>query len=549
MEVHPGVWLIALLLHLKIWGSTGVTGPETNSVGSQAPETSRGDLEEALQEQGYYLHQLFLQYGNNGTLSFEGLHRLLASLGLGAVNVLEIHHESVGHDHVSHLDALELQEGKHSHSHPAEEHKKQMVKEPTLRGSTPAPGLDREKPTMDPHQVRGRAAGHLSEGPRLSHPLVNHLHENCLNVSQLLENFGLGEENAITPGEFTFLCPALLYQIDSRVCIRHNDEVKSRPADGAASLLIALTWGSLAVTVISVPPLLAIVLVPLLRRRILETLLAFLVALAVGTLCGDALLHLLPHAQAGGHSGGDLDLEDSVLKGLCVLAGIYILFAIECLMGLIRSCRQRPGPPAQEQGHSPGPPEGLELMESRGSPGPRTGSGTWGDGTHGHSHGSSMVSLAWMVMVGDGVHNLTDGLAIGAAFSLSVSGGLSTAIAVFCHELPHELGDLAMLLHAGLSWRRALLFNLVSALLSFVGMLAGVFIASHSSGFTLWVFSATAGVFLYVALVNMAPEMLHGKFSTKGTHWNVVLQLLGLLCGGTIMLFIALFEEKLVLNW
>uniref|UniRef100_A0A8C4SEE1 Solute carrier family 39 member 5 n=1 Tax=Erpetoichthys calabaricus TaxID=27687 RepID=A0A8C4SEE1_ERPCA len=137
----------------------------------------------------------------------------------------------------------------------------------------------------------------------------------------------------------------------------------------------------------------------------------------------------------------------------------------------------------------------------------------------------------------------------GAAFSLSVSGGLSTAIAVFCHELPHELGDLAMLLHAGLSWRRALLFNLVSALLSFVGMLAGVFIASHSSGFTLWVFSATAGVFLYVALVNMAPEMLHGKFSTKGTHWNVVLQLLGLLCGGTIMLFIALFEEKLVLNW
>uniref|UniRef100_A0A8C4X9K0 Solute carrier family 39 member 5 n=1 Tax=Erpetoichthys calabaricus TaxID=27687 RepID=A0A8C4X9K0_ERPCA len=465
---------------------------------------SRGYFESPLL-QGYYLHQLFLQYGNNGTLSFEGLHRLLASLGLGAVNVLEIHHESVGHDHVSHLDALEL----------------------SVLGSvglTLLLYLFREKPTMDPHQVRGRAAGHLSEGPRLSHPLVNHLHENCLNVSQLLENFGLGEENAITPGEFTFLCPALLYQIDSRVCIRHNDEVKSRPADGAASLLID---GTLLLFLGG--PADCTIFLLLGGRRILETLLAFLVALAVGTLCGDALLHLLPHAQAGGHSGGDLDLEDSVLKGLCVLAGIYILFAIECLMGLIRSCRQRP---VSVLVWSLLGGQLLVDLVSTSFVGPRTGSGTWGDGTHGHSHGSSMVSLAWMVMVGDGVHNLTDGLAIGAAFSLSVSGGLSTAIAVFCHELPHELGDLAMLLHAGLSWRRALLFNLVSALLSFVGMLAGVFIASHSSGFTLWVFSATAGVFLYVALVNMAPEMLHGKFSTKGTHWNVVLQLLGLLCGG-----------------
>lgn len=51
-----------------------------------------------------------------------------------------------------------------------------------------------------------------------------------------------------------------------------------------------------------------------------------------------------------------------------------------------------------------------------------------------------MGSLVWMVVMGDGVHNLTDGLAIGAAFSQSLAGGLSTTIAVFCHELPHELG-------------------------------------------------------------------------------------------------------------
>ncbi|NXG20986.1 S39A5 protein, partial [Grallaria varia] len=65
---------------------------------------------------------------------------------------------------------------------------------------------------------------------------------------------------------------------------------------------------------------------------------------------------------------------------------------------------------------------------------------------HGHSHGPTLppspraTDIVWMVVLGDGIHNLTDGLAIGAAFSHSLSSGLSTALAVLCHELPHELG-------------------------------------------------------------------------------------------------------------
>lgn len=51
-----------------------------------------------------------------------------------------------------------------------------------------------------------------------------------------------------------------------------------------------------------------------------------------------------------------------------------------------------------------------------------------------------MSSVAWMVVMGDGLHNFTDGMAIGAAFSANIAGGFSTTIAVFCHELPHELG-------------------------------------------------------------------------------------------------------------
>lgn len=59
---------------------------------------------------------------------------------------------------------------------------------------------------------------------------------------------------------------------------------------------------------------------------------------------------------------------------------------------------------------------------------------------HVHSAPESMSNVAWMVVMGDGLHNFTDGMAIGAAFSANIAGGFSTAIAVLCHELPHELG-------------------------------------------------------------------------------------------------------------
>ena len=78
---------------------------------------------------------------------------------------------------------------------------------------------------------------------------------------------------------------------------------------------------------------------------------------------------------------------------------------------------------------------------------------------HGHSHAHSHLhsapknisSVAWMVIFGDGIHNLADGLAIGAAFGDGYMSGFSTSIAVLCHELPHEIGDFAMLLKAGMT--------------------------------------------------------------------------------------------------
>lgn len=96
-------------------------------------------------------------------------------------------------------------------------------------------------------------------------------------------------------------------------------------------------------------------------------------------------------------------------------------------------------------------------------------------------------------------------MAIGAAFSNSIPGGFSTAIAVFCHELPHELGDFAVLLKAGMSARKAAYYNILSSVLSFLGMIVGVIIGETPEA-SAWVFACAAGMFIYIALVDMVNQ-------------------------------------------
>nr|XP_042700087.1 zinc transporter ZIP5 [Chrysemys picta bellii] len=500
-------------------------------------------LLDAEQEQGYYLQQLFGLYGENGTLSFHGLTRLLQSLGLGQVQVVEMEHEALGHGHVSHLDILEVQDNKHRHSHSALEH------------------AGAEPPSLGPEVQRQNGTSRYPP---------------CLNVTQLLVNFGLNAGSQITPEQFTLLCPALLYQIDSRVCIRHHDQLTPEPLGGA--LWPVLGWGFLAITLISLPSALALLLVPFLGRDFGRLLLAFLVALAVGTLCGDALLHLWPHAQ-GRHQETPREQQDSVLKGLSVLGGIYVLFLIEHLLGTLKQRRSRlsraagrspaldadgnhsltlrasaPSPGAEAESQRLTAPGPLSDSPGRGEEGARQLAPSADGQTeelshHGHSHGpvAGSADIVWMVILGDGIHNLTDGLAIGAAFSEGISSGLSTTVAVFCHELPHELGDLAMLLQAGLPVKRVLLSNLVSAFLAYLGMAVGTVVSQGASPITPWIFSITAGIFLYVALVDMLPEMLRRSSggNRKGPVTYFALQNLGYLLGAAIMLCIALFEGQM----
>lgn len=153
-----------------------------------------------------------------------------------------------------------------------------------------------------------------------------------------------------------------------------------------------------------------------------------------------------------------------------------------------------------------------------------------------------MPSSSLMVIVGDAIHNFADGLAVGAAFSLSLAAGFSTSIAVLCHELPHEVGDFALLLHSGMSVKVAILYNCVSSVFAFIGLVVGLLLGSQGD-FSSWLLAGTVGVFLYVALVSMMTELRGGDW--RHTAFNTVGMLSG--SGAVLLLLIGLYEHDLIL--
>ena len=119
-----------------------------------------------------------------------------------------------------------------------------------------------------------------------------------------------------------------------------------------------------------------------------------------------------------------------------------------------------------------------------------------------------------MILCGDFVHNFADGLAIGAAFGASTSTGLSTSIAIFFHEIPHELGDFAVLFECGLGVWKVAILNLLCSFSAFIGLYIGVGLSSIE-GFYQWIFALTAGMFIYIAFIDLV--------SSKKQHLAITL--------------------------
>lgn len=163
---------------------------------------------------------------------------------------------------------------------------------------------------------------------------------------------------------------------------------------------------------------------------------------------------------------------------------------------------------------------------------------------HQKQHQKGAKSVIMMIVTGDGMHNFFDGLAIGVAFAGGgVGGGLSTSVAILCHELPHEVGDFAVLLNAGLSTKRAVMYNFLSAVLCFIGMTVGVIVGKMDTGL---LSSVIAGMFLYIALVNMIPQLDCCPTESGTTRaFKLSIQLIGISIGVAIMCTISIYETNL----
>lgn len=222
----------------------------------------------------------------------------------------------------------------------------------------------------------------------------------------------------------------------------------------------------------------------LVKERFLKPILIVLVAFAAGALLGDAFLHLLPETV---ERTGELGLSTS----LAVLAGVSAFFVLE---------------------------KGLHWH-------------------HSHiGHEETVHPVAVTNLIGDGLHNFLDGAIIAASFSVSPQLGIATTVAVALHEIPQELGDFGILVHSGLSPRRALTLNFASGLAAIAGAIATLAFTPVATIENAMV-PFTAGAFIYIASTDLMPEIHKEPEPVKS-----IIQLIAFGCGVGIMAALLVLE-------
>lgn len=136
---------------------------------------------------------------------------------------------------------------------------------------------------------------------------------------------------------------------------------------------------------------------------------------------------------------------------------------------------------------------------------------------HHHADHAKVVEkpLGYLNLVGDALHNFFDGVAVAAAFIASPGLGFTTTLVVLLHEIPQEIGDYSLLIYSGFTRKKALLFNLGSALFAVVGALLFYFAAPFVENLTSFGLAFTAGMFIYIAAADIVPELQREKGAGK----------------------------------
>lgn len=220
-------------------------------------------------------------------------------------------------------------------------------------------------------------------------------------------------------------------------------------------MITSLLWsyGLGSVLLVSAASLIAVVLLSL-RKGTLQQLSFLLVSLAVGTLLGDAFIHLIPEAAE--------EMTTSRASGF-VLLGLFIFFVIEKVV-------------------------------------------RWHH-CHRFDHAEHVHSVGYLNLFSDGLHNFVDGVLIGASYIASIPLGIATTIAVIAHELPQEISDFGILIHAGFSRAQAILVNFLSAVVAIAGLVAVFVFSGVTTQYIGELLAITAGGFIYIAVADLVPEL------------------------------------------
>jgi len=146
---------------------------------------------------------------------------------------------------------------------------------------------------------------------------------------------------------------------------------------------------------------------------------------------------------------------------------------------------------------------------------------------HCHEGKCDIHAFTYLNLIGDGFHNLIDGMLIAVSFISSIGLGVVTTTAVILHEIPQELGDFGVLVYGGFTKKKALFYNFLSAILAVVGAVAGYFISDLVTGFSNFILPLSAGGFIYIAASDLIPE-IHKENDLKRATAAFIAFLLGI---------------------
>ncbi|XP_041739743.1 zinc transporter Slc39a7 [Coregonus clupeaformis] len=331
----------------------------------------------------------------------------------------------------------------------------------------------------------------------------------------------------------------------------HGGERVKREAEVEKRDIVELWIQAIGATLlISAAPFLILFLIPVQsntdqHQNLLKVLLSF----ASGGLLGDAFLHLIPHAlephshhgdEGHGHSHDSEESQDHghshgaahghmMSVGLWVLGGIVAFLVVEKFVRLLKEGH------GHGHSHSHAAPKekdsDREEEKEEGEKDEKTPKEV-------EEKTRDIKVSGYLNLAADFTHNFTDGLAIGASFLVGPAVGTVTTLTILLHEVPHEIGDFAILVQSGCTKKKAMCLQLLTALGALAGTACSLLAEGVGAAATAWILPFTAGGFVYIATVTVLPELLVGRSSLGQS----VMEILAMLVGIYMMVLIAEYE-------